>query len=118
AEHTLTLPAVTLNVVRPVALELAAPGVEVKAGASVELKGKVVRKGTFKEPITIKLSGLPAGLKADPVAVAADQSEFTAKIIAEPTAAAATAAANVAPAFQINKKDYLTPPVPLAVKVV
>jgi hypothetical protein len=117
AEQTLTVPAVTLNVVRPVALELAAPGVEVKAGETVELKGKVVRKGTFKEPLTIKLSGLPAGLKVEPVAVAADQSEFTARIVAEPTAAAASASANVAPAFQINKKDYVTPPVALSVKV-
>jgi hypothetical protein len=117
AEQTLTLPAMTLNVIRPVALELARPDVEVKAGETVELKGKVIRKGTFKEPLTIKLSGLPAGLKSEPVAVAADQSEFTARIVAEPAAVAASASASVAPGFQINKKDYLTPPVSLAVKV-
>jgi hypothetical protein len=33
-------------------------------------------------------------------------------------AAAATATARLVPAFQINKKDYATPPLPLAVKVV
>ena len=117
-ERALALPAVTLNVVRPAAIELAAPGVEVKAGQTVEVKGKVVRKGTFKEPVTVKLNALPAGLKADPVTVAPDQSDFTAKLIAEPNAPAATAGANVSIAFQINKKDYLTPPAPLAVKVV
>jgi hypothetical protein len=40
ADRTLTLPAVILNIVRPAALELAAPGVEVKAGTMVELKGR------------------------------------------------------------------------------
>ena len=40
-------------------------------------KGKVVRKGPFKEPVTVKVNGLPAGLKADPVTVSADASEFT-----------------------------------------
>lgn len=117
ADQTLAVPAVTLNVVRPAALELAAPALEVKAGATFELKGKVVRKGPFKEPVTVKVNGLPAGLKADPVTVAPDASEFTAKVVADEKAAAATATANVVLAYQVNKKDYPTSPTPLAVKV-
>ena len=50
--------------------------------------------------------------------VAPTESDFTLKIVADPKAAAASAAASVAPGFQINKKDYATPPAALAVKVV
>ena len=117
ADRTIAVPAVTLTVVRPAAVELAAPGVEVKPGATVELKGKIVRKGTFNEPVTVTINGLPAGLKADPVTVAAGSSDFAVKIVADAKAAAATAGAQVALAFQVNKKDYPVPPTPLAVKV-
>jgi len=67
--------------------------------------------------VTVKVAGLPAGLKADPVTLAPTESDFALKIVAEPSAAAASAAATVAPGFQINKKDYATPPAALAVKV-
>ncbi len=117
AEQVFAVPAVTLNVVRPAAITLAAPGAEVKAGATVEVKGKVERKAPFTEAVTIKVTGLPAGLKADPVTVAPTDSDFTLKIVADPKAAPASAAAGVVPGFQINKKDYATPPVALAVKV-
>lgn len=117
-EQTFAIPAITLNVVRPAALELAAPALEVKAGATFELKGKVVRKEPFKEPVTVKVNGLPAGLKADPVTLTPDQSDFTIPVIADETAAVAQATANVTIAFQINKKDYPIPAAPLAVKVI
>ena len=117
-ERTLAVPAVTIEVVRPAAVELSAPSAEVKAGETVEVKGKVARKGPFKEPVTVKLDALPAGLKADPVTVPPDQSEFTLKLVADPKAAAATGTAQVALAFQIAKKDYPVPTAPLSVKVV
>jgi hypothetical protein len=117
AEHTLDLPAVTLSVVPPASLELSAPGLDIKAGTTVELKGKIVRKGSFDAPVTVKINGLPAGLKADPVTVAAKESSFIVKVIAEPKAAAATADTRVALAFQVEKKDYPVAPTPLAVKV-
>ncbi len=116
-ERTIHAPAVTINVIKPAQVELATAAIEVKAGATVDLKGKVVRKGAFKEPVTVKLNGLPAGLKADPVTLAADASEFTLKIAADAKAAPATASASVALAFQINKKDYPAPTAALAVKV-
>ena len=117
-EYTLAVPEVTLQVVRPAALELAAPMIEVKQGATVEVKGKVVRKGPFKEPVKLTLNGLPAGLKAEPVTVPPEAAEFTIKVVADAGAAEAMAGANVAMAFQVNKKDYATPATPLAVKVV
>ena len=85
------LPAVTLNVVPPASLELAAKPLEVKAGTTVELKGKINRKGSFDAPVTVKINGLPAGLKADPVTVAGKEADFVIKVVAEAKAAAATA---------------------------
>ena len=117
-EKILAVPAVTLEVVRPAAVELAGAAVEVQAGTTAEFKGKVARKGPFKEPVTVKLDALPAGVKAEPVTVPPDQSEFTLKLVADPKAAAGQGTAQVAMAFQINKKDYPTQTVPLAVKVV
>ena len=108
----------TLNVVRPAAVELAAPAVEVKAGATVEVKGKIVRKGTFKEPVTVKLNGLPAGLKADPVTVAAGAVRVHPQGHRRPQGRRRPRPpASVASAFQVNKKDYPTAAAPLAVKV-
>lgn len=116
-EQTIAAPEITLNVVRPVVLELSASGIEVKAGETVELKGTIARKGTCKEEVTIKLNKLPAGLKAEPVKVPADQSEFTVKVESDAKAAAADAKAEVALVLQVAKKDYPVPATPLSVKV-
>jgi len=117
-EKILAAPTVTVEVVRPAGVELAAPTAEVKAGTTFELKGKVNRKGPFKEPVTVKVDALPAGLKADPVTVPPDQTDFTLKVVADPKAAAGQATAQVGLALQVNKKDYAVPTAPLAVKVV
>ncbi len=118
AERVLDLPAVTLNVVPPASLELAAKTLEIKSGTTVELKGKINRKGSFDAPVTIKINGLPAGLKADPVTIAGKESNFVVKVVAEPKAPAASADTRVALAFQVEKKDYSIAPSPLAVKVI
>ena len=91
--------------------------VKVKAGTTVELKGKVVRKGTFNEPVTVRINGLPAGLKADPVTVPPGATSFVVKVGADAKAAPTSAGAQVALAFQVQKKDYPVPLTPLAVKV-
>ena len=116
-DRSIDAPALTINVIRPASVELASAAIEIKAGATAEFKGKVLRKGAFKEPVTVKVNGLPAGLKADPVTVPADASEFTVKLSAEAKAAPATAPASVALAFQVNKKDYPAPTAALSVKV-
>ncbi len=117
-DMTLIVPSVAIEVVRPAAIELPAPSVEIKAGATLEIKGKIVRKPSFKEAVKVQLNALPAGLKAEPVTVAADASEFTLKVVADAGANAAMANAQVAIAFQLNKKDYATPPAAIAIKVV
>jgi hypothetical protein len=117
ADRTFSLPAVTLAVVPPATAELAAPTLEIKPGTTVELKGKIVRKGSFNGPVTIKINGLPAGLKAEPVTLAGATSDFVVKIVADAKAAPAAAGTQVAIAYQIEKKDYTVPPAPLAVKV-
>lgn len=116
-EETVAVPAVTLNLVRPAEVTLASAAVEVKPGSTVEVKGKVVRKGAFKEPVTVRLNGLPAGLKADPVTVAPASVEFTIKIQADSRAAATKANVQLASTFQVSKKDYPTRILPLTVKV-
>lgn len=116
-DQTFAAPLVSLNVIRPAEVMLATPEVAVKQGETFEVKGKVVRKGPFKEPVVVRLDGLPAGLKAEPVTLAPDATDFTLKVAADAAAAPATAVANLAIAFQVNKKDYTTPPTPVAVKV-
>ena len=117
AERVIDLPAITLNVVAPASLEIEAKPLEVKAGTTVELKGKINRKGSFDAPVTVKINGLPTGLKADPVTVAGKEANFVIKVVAEAKAPAATADTRVALAFQVEKKDYSVTPTPLAVKV-
>ena len=117
AERTIALPAVTLTVVPPATLELGAPALEIKPGLTAELKGKIVRKGGFDGPVTVKINSLPAGLKADPITVAGKDSSFTVKVVADAKAASASAGSQVALAYQVEKKDYSVPPVSLAVKV-
>ena len=117
ADQTIAIPTVTLNVVRPANLVMSSANLEVKAGSTTELKGKVIRKGTFNDPVNVRINGLPAGLKADPITVAPGITDFALKVVADPKAAAASAGAEVKLAFQVQKKDYSVPATPLTVKV-
>jgi hypothetical protein len=116
-DRTIDTPAVTLNVVRPVAIEVAKPTIEVKTGATAELKGTILRKGAFKGAVTIRINGLPAGLKAEPVAVPDNATSFVVKVIADAKAAPTSAGAQLVLALQVEKKDYPIPPTSLTVKV-
>ena len=117
-ERQFAVPLTAINVIRPIAIEAPA-AIEVKAGETVEFKGKVVRKAPFNEPVTLKLDALPAGLKAEPATLAPGSGEFTLKIVADPGAAAvATATAQLTSAFQVNKQNYPMPGTPLTVKVI
>ena len=119
ADRVLALPAVTLNVVPPASLELAATRARDQAGRDGRAQGKIVRKGSFNAPVTVKINGLPAGLKADPVTVAGKDSAISSsKSSPKPKPPAATADTRIALAFQVEKKDYPVAPTPLAVKVV
>ena len=47
-------------------LELATKVLEIKPGATVELKGKIDRKGSFDAPVTVKINGLPGRAEGRP----------------------------------------------------
>ena len=115
---SLMIPSVTIDVVRPVSVELSVSAVEVKAGGSVEVKGKIVRKPVCKEPVTVELAALPAGVKGPSMVVPPEATEFTLKLDADAAAAASQATSQVAIKFQINKKDYATPTTGLTIKVI
>ncbi|GIW87843.1 MAG: hypothetical protein KatS3mg108_2167 [Isosphaeraceae bacterium] len=117
--QTFAIPPFTLKVVRPIRVELAAASLEVKPGQTAELAGKLIRHGPFREPVTLSLNGLPAGLKAEPVTVAPETGDFVLKVEAATDAPAAEAAVQLAPApFKVADKDYTAPPTPLTIKVV
>jgi hypothetical protein len=118
-DQTFGIPAVTLNVVRPAQLGLEAAKFEIKAGTTYELKGKLTRRGAFKEPVTLQINGLPEGLKAEPVTVAPEASEFVLKITADAAANATEAKSQLAFApFKVRDKDYNMPAESLEIKVV
>jgi hypothetical protein len=116
-DRTFDLPAVTLSILPPATVAITAPTLEIKPGATVELAGTIVRKGGYDGAVTVKINGLPAGLKADPVTVAGNESSFTVKVVADAKAAVTSAGTQVALLYQVEQKDYSVSPVPLAVKV-
>jgi hypothetical protein len=116
-EQTIAIPAVTLKLVRPAELVLSTPAVEIRPGTTTELKGKVERKGPFNEPVTVRLNGLPAGLKAEAIVVPPGAAGFVMKIVADAKAAAGSTTTQLVSAYQVAKKDYPTSPLALPVKV-
>jgi hypothetical protein len=113
------IPAVTLNVVRPAGVEVDQTKLEIKPGQTLELKGKVVRRGGFKEPLSVQLNGLPEGLKCDPVSVAPEAMEFSLSLVADAGAKPAEAKVQLAlAAFKLAGKDYNTPTLGMDLKIV
>ena len=117
-ERTITLPAVTLDVVRPAEVELVTSRVELAAGTTTEVKGTLIRRGDFHDPVTVRIDGLPAGLKAEPVVIPPEAAEFTIKLNAEGTAKPIEAKVKIASSLKLGPKDYTPPPSILAIKVV
>ena len=113
----IAIPAVTLNLVRPAELVLSTRAVQIKPGTTTEVKGKVERKGAFNEPVTVRLNGLPAGLKAEAVVVPPGAASFVLKLIADAKAAAGSTNTQLVSVYQVAKKDYPTSPLALPVKV-
>ncbi len=116
-EQTIAIPAVTLKLVRPAELVLSTPAVEIRPGTTTEIKGKVDRKGPFNEPVTVRLNGLPAGLKAEAVVVPPGAAGFVMKLVADAKAAVGSTTTQLVSAYQVAKKDYPTSPLALPVKV-
>ena len=117
-DRVVDAPVIKLNVVAPIVLEGVPKELSVKAGQTVELKGKLNRKPSAKAEVTLTIDTLPAGLKADPVKVAGDKSDFTIKITADKAAKVAMGNATVKAAFKAGDKDYPALTAPVAVKIV
>ena len=117
-DRTIAMPAVTLNVVRPAEVELITHSAEIAAGGSTEIRGTLIRRGGFHDPVTVKIDGLPAGLNAGPVVVPPEATAFTLKLTAGPEAQPAEATARVTSALKLGPKDYAPPPSSLAIKVI
>jgi hypothetical protein len=117
ADQVVDAPVVKLNVVVPVAFEGVPKEVAVKPGQKAEIKGKLVRKPGVKPEITLTLDGLPAGVKAEPVKLGPDATDFAFTLTADAGAAAATANATIKTAFKAGDKDYPAQTAPVAVKV-
>ena len=107
---------IAVEVVRPATLELAAKEVTLMPGDTAELRGTVSRVAPFAQEVVVRLEGLPAGVKAEPVRVAADVAEFTLTIKAADDMAPAQARAHAVMAFKLGGKDE-PGPAPLALKV-
>jgi hypothetical protein len=108
---------IAVEIIRPVTLDLAATEIALSPRATALLRGKVTRVAPFAQEVHVKLDGAPAGVKAEPVKVAADASEFTLTIEAAPGAAAARSQAQVILAYKLGDKDILSPPQALNVRV-
>jgi hypothetical protein len=108
---------IAVEVVRPASLELAATEIDLTPDRSAELRGKVTRVAPFAQEVEVKLDGLPAGVKAAPVKVAADASEFVLTLEAAGDAVPTTALANAVPAFKLGDRNAAGASVPLGVNV-
>jgi hypothetical protein len=108
---------IAVEVVCPASLELAATEVDLTPGDSAALRGKVIRVAPFAQEVEVKLDGLPVGIKAAPVKVAADASEFTLTLQAAGDAVPAAAPAHVVLAFRLGDKNATGAPVPLKLNV-
>src|SRR5262249_29949722 len=91
-DRTVTGPAVPLTVHRPFFAELPAAGVVIQPGQTVMLKGTLRRQPIFKEPIQLRVEGLPPGvtLATPPAPVPPTANEFQLALKADAKAAETT----------------------------
>ena len=71
-----TLPPLTIEVVRPFSVEVVVPPGTVAPGDETKLIGLVRREAEFDEVVRVRATDLPAGVTASEVTVAADQAVF------------------------------------------
>ena len=95
---------IVVEVVRPASLDLAAKEVVIEQGANVDLKGKIMRVTPFSKKVVVRFDGLPAGVTAEPVEIAAETSEFIVKLKAAADATPTEAQANAVLTFNVGDK--------------
>jgi len=116
---TLFFPAVTVEVVTPVVMELNAPRVELKPGGTATLSGQATRRGGYAGPLTLVVANLPPGVTLDPTPepIPADRDMFSLTLKAAPDAAAAQVQATIGLLAPVGNETYPNPPIPFEVKV-
>jgi hypothetical protein len=85
----------------------------------VSLKGRLKRHPLFKEPVQLRLDGLPAGvtLASPPKPVSPEAAEFQLDLRADMKAAAVTAALKLTASATIAGAAYSQPPLAVSVQV-
>lgn len=85
-ERVFTAPAVTIEIVPGCQIKLQSQTLQGQSGGKIELSGKVEREPGFRSTVRIQLEDLPDEIIAQPVLVAADQSEFRLPLEIKPDA--------------------------------
>jgi hypothetical protein len=119
-EKTVSGPAVAVTVVGPFAVEVLTSSLTLKAGQSATITGRVRRHARFKEPVQLKLAGLPAGiaLAAQPEPVAGERADFQFELKADPKAAAGNVTLTLTGSTTITGAAYAAPSVTVPLQVV
>ncbi len=117
-ERTFTAPALTVKVVRPFTVS-APPKVELVPGQTVMVPLKIQRQKVFKEPVQVRLTGLPAGVTlATPLQpIAADKPELMAPLKVDPKANPGKATLTLNLTATIGRAAYNHPAVSVEVEV-
>jgi hypothetical protein len=112
-------PAIALTVAKPFGLEFLGPAPTLKPGQTVLLKGRLQRQPIFKEPVQLRLDGLPNGLiLATPLKpIPANQSDFQFELRADPKAAPVDAKLSLAASTTIAGMAYSHPALIVAAKI-
>lgn len=105
---TVYTPARRLSTVAPIAIELASSApIETRAGLGPtgSLKGKLRRVAGFTSPVSLSLTGLPKGVPAPSIAVAADQTDFDVPLSLPYGTPAGDLGVKLVGTSQLNPKD-------------
>jgi len=111
-------PAFPLTIIRPYLID-GPKEVELPVNQTVPVKFTLKRNGLFKDPVTVTLTGLPAGVTlAEPLRpVPGDQKEFTANLKVGPKVGPATATLSLAATAPVNGAAFVHPPVTVNIKM-
>jgi hypothetical protein len=118
ADRTVTGPAVTVTVRKPFAVEVLTTRLVLRPGETAALEGRLRRHSVFKEPVQIKLDGLPAGVTAAaPQPVGADRTDFRIELKADAKAPAAAGNLTLTCSATLAGTAYAHPPVAVPFEV-
>jgi hypothetical protein len=112
----LTGPILAVGEPAPLTLSLGTPSVTLPGGAIAATRVTVTRRGEAKGPVTVTVTGLPAGVTAEPLTIPENASEGMLILKAAPEAAGATGNLLVTAKLKSGKSELqaLAPFVPVS----